>query len=62
MICWINKIVTNLQYALRNQKHFLKLGFTPYKAGQPLRAMELQEKKAKKYYSTPEICLERTYS
>ena len=59
MICWINKIVTNLQYALRNQKHFFKLGFTPYKAGQPLQTMELQEKK---YYSTQGICLERNYS
>ena len=27
---------------------FLKLGFTPCKAGQPLRGMELQEKESQK--------------
>ena len=31
-------------------------------AEQPLRGMELQEKKAQKDYSIQEICLERTYS
>ena len=40
---------------------FKKLGFTPYKAEQPLRGMELQEKEAQKGYSIQEICLERTY-
>ena len=39
-----------------------KLGFTPCKAEQPLRGIELQEKKAQKDYSIQEICLERTYS
>ena len=39
--------------------YFLKLGFTPCKAEQPLRAMKLQEKEAQKDYSTEEICLER---
>ena len=37
---------------------FLKLGFTPCKAEQPLRGMELQEKEAR---SIQEICLEKTY-
>ena len=41
---------------------FFKLGFTPCKAEQPLRGMELQEKEAQKDYSIQEICLERTYS
>ena len=40
---------------------FKKSGFTPYKAEQPLRGMELQEKEAQKGYSRQEICLERTY-
>ena len=40
----------------------LLLGFTPWKAEQPLRGMVLQEKKHKKDYSIPKICLERTYS
>ena len=31
-------------------------------AEQPLRGMELQEKKAQKDYSVQKICLERTYS
>ena len=39
-----------------------KLGFTPCKAEQPLRDMELQEKEAQNDYSIQEICLERTYS
>ena len=38
------------------------MGFTPCKAEQPLRGMELQEKEAQKDYSIQEICLERTYS
>ena len=38
---------------------FFKLRFTPCKAGQPLRGMELQEKKSTKRLK--EICLERTY-
>ena len=41
---------------------FFLLGFTPCKAEQPLRGMELQEKEAQKDYSIQEICLERTYS
>ena len=41
---------------------FFKLGFTPCKAEQPLRGMELQEKKHKKDYRIQKICLERTYS
>ena len=41
---------------------FFKLGFTPCKAEQPLRGMELQEKETQKDYSIQEICLERTYS
>ena len=28
---------------------FFRLGFTPFKAKQPLRGMELQEKEAQKY-------------
>ena len=41
---------------------FCLFGFTPFKVEQPLRGMELQEKKARKDYSIQEICLERTYS
>ena len=41
---------------------FLKLGFTPCKAEQPLQGMELQEKKHKKDYRIQKTCLERTYS
>ena len=41
---------------------FLKLGFTPCNAEQPLWGMDLQDKKAQKDYSIQEICLERTYS
>ena len=36
---------------------FFKLGFTPCKAEQPLRGMELQEKKHKKDYKKQKICL-----
>ena len=39
-----------------------KLGFTPCKAEQPLRDMELQEMKHKKDYMIQKICLERSYS
>ena len=39
---------------------FFKLGFTPCKAEQPLRGMELQEKKHKKDYRIQKICLQRT--
>ena len=39
-----------------------KLGFTPCKAEQPLRGMELQEKKHEKDCRIQKICLERTYS
>ena len=38
------------------------LGFTPCKAEQPLRGMELQEKNHKKDYRIQKIYLERTYS
>ena len=41
---------------------FFKLGFTPCKAEQPLRGMELQEKKNKKDCRIQKVCLERTYS
>ena len=40
---------------------FKKIGI-PCKAEQPLRGMELQEKKHKKDYRIQKICLERTYS
>ena len=43
-------------------KNFFKLGFTPCKAEQPLRGMELQEKKHKKDYRIQKICSEKTYS
>ena len=36
---------------------FFLLGFTPCKAEQPLRGMELQAKEAQKDYSLQEICL-----
>ena len=39
---------------------FFKLGFTPCKVKQPLRGMELQERKHKEDYRIQEICLERT--
>ena len=38
------------------------MGFTPCKAEQPLRGMELQEKQAQKDHSIEKICLERAYS
>ena len=41
---------------------FFKLGFTPCKAKQQLRGMELQERKHKKDYRIQKICLERAYS
>ena len=41
---------------------FLKLGFTPCNAGQPLEGMELQEKESQKCSSIQEICLERSKS
>ena len=41
---------------------FFKLGFTPCKSEQPLRGMELQEKKHKKHYRIQKISLERTCS
>ena len=36
---------------------FLNLGFTPCKAEQPLRGMELQQKESQKGKSIQEICL-----
>ena len=41
---------------------FLKLGFNPCKAEQPLRGMELLEKAEHKDYSIQEIYSERTNS
>ena len=41
---------------------FKKLWFTPCKAEQPLRGMELQEIEAQQDCSIYQICLERTYS
>ena len=41
---------------------FLKLGFTPCNAEQPLQGMELQEKEPQKDYRIQEISLEWTYS
>ena len=41
---------------------FLKLGFTPCKAEQPLQGMELQGKEAQKEESIHEISLEKTNS
>ena len=41
---------------------FLKLGFTPCKTKQPLRGMELQERKHKKDCRIQKICLKKTYS
>ena len=47
---------------IRPEPFFLKkLEFTPCKAEQPLRGMELQERKLKKEYRIQKICLERTY-
>ena len=34
---------------------FFKLGFTPFKAEQPLKGMELQEKEGQQDYSTHEM-------
>ena len=44
-----------------NQAFFFKLAYTPCKAEQPLRGMELQEKQHKKDYRIQKICLERIY-
>ena len=41
---------------------FLKLGFGPCKAEQPLQGIELQEKEAHKDNSIQEISLQRTHS
>ena len=53
MFKWTNK---------EQKKIFFFSGFTPCKVEQPLRSMELQEKKHKKDYRVQKICLERTYS
>ena len=45
-----------------NSNFFFLWGFTPCKAKQPLRGMELQERKYKEDSRIQEICLERTYS
>ena len=55
-----NKIFKD--FAMTKFVFFKQLGFTPCKAEQPLRGMELQEKKHKKDYRLQKICLERTYS
>ena len=44
-----------------HSEFFKNLGFTPRKAEQPPRVIELQGKEAEKDYSRQEICLERTY-
>ena len=41
---------------------FFKVWFTPYKAEEPLRDMEVQDQEAQQDYSIWKICLERTYS
>ena len=41
---------------------FFKFGFTPCKAEQPLRGMQLEEKKHKKDYRKQKICFKRTCS
>ena len=47
----------------KDSSHFLLLlEFTPCKAEQPLRGMELHEKSTKRLKHTQEICLKRTYS
>ena len=55
----INKFFNILTYYFL---YFLKLGFTPCKAEQPLQSMELQKKKLKKDYWIHIVCFERTYS
>ena len=55
-------IQTKMKVGIRFWGPNLKLGFTPSKAEQPLRGMELQGKKHKKDYRVQKICLERTYS
>ena len=52
----------SLENASDGDQFFLKLGFTPCKDEQLLRAMELQEKEAQKEYSIQEISLERANS
>ena len=47
---------------LTDRHPFLKSGFTPCQAEQPLGCMELQGKEARKDYNIWKICLERTYS
>ena len=42
------KWLLNVNETSLKETHFLKLGFTPCKADQPLQDMELQEKKAQK--------------
>ena len=56
----IPKSIYQASYLLPSD-FFLKLGFTPCKAEQPLQGMELQEKKTKKDNRIQKICLERTY-
>ena len=47
---------------MSNLYFFLKLGFTPCNAEQPLQGMELLEKETQKDQGIQEICLERNYS
>ena len=39
----------------KTKKFFLKLGFTPYKAEQPLQGMELKKKKQKRLQHTGNV-------
>ena len=61
-------VISGIKKNVRKRKVFLleyiffSLGLTPCKAEQPLRGMQLQEKKHKKDYRVQKICLERTYS
>ena len=55
------KELMHFGFLWNNTFFVFKLGFTPLKAEQPLRGMELQEKKQKNDYRIQKICLERTY-
>ena len=56
------KWFTEIRHNWITQIIFFQFRFTPGKAEQPLRGMDLQEKQAQKDQSTQEICLEKTYS
>ena len=59
---WEILIMLLSQFPLTLFVFFLKLGFTPCNAKQPLQGMELQEKEPQKDYRIQEISLEWTYS